>query len=121
VSGYVLPPEVARFAPAAVCRLASWLVRLRKLAADDPALKAKVGHLLGPLPYEAEFLSGDIGRVERAIGEVGSVVPRTGVEMGTSSDPLPLESPQCAGDKATTSQAPSPKRALKPAGEGTND
>lgn len=99
--GLVADAAASPLAPALVCRVASWIVRLRKLADADPDLNAKIGYLLGPLPFERELLSGRMDEVERALSGEGSSM----VGGDKASDPGPSPASRPVRDEGTASAA----------------
>ena len=68
---YWPPGDVGRLAPAAVCAVASRIVRLReKLALFSPEDQAMLRPFLLPLPFEEKLLSGKIEKVHDAILQI---------------------------------------------------
>lgn len=57
--------EACRKAPALVCAVASRVLRLRE--AIRTGKPYRIEDVTAPLPFEADLLSGDIGRVNAAL------------------------------------------------------
>ncbi len=64
--------ETARLAPAAVCCVASRILRLRAKVKDFPlTIQKELEQFIAPIPFETELLSGKIEAVDNAIYKTG--------------------------------------------------
>jgi len=75
MSCFDLNPKTVQYAPACVCGLASRMILLRRKVRELPEVSQRaLNHLLTPLPFEQELLSGKIDQVELAIQKIGEIM-----------------------------------------------